>query len=209
MLAGLIGASGCQHGVFTKSAQEECCPTDIRKKHFWCWGEDAVIHSPCGPDEAYYGCKPTCWREWPAPGESWRDEHCGVYEYATHETVVELAPAVATVRAEAPSPELIPRGVAPAAGSPESSEMNDPSNAGSSPESPSEQGLSPEIPPARPAEQQSDNFESYEQGESFQDFPALDDSALNPAYRHLLVNKSSRTARRGKGPVRLPPVDRY
>ncbi|QDV79750.1 hypothetical protein K2D_33660 [Planctomycetes bacterium K2D] len=45
--------------------------------HHWCWGEDAVFDCPCGPDEAYHGHKPTCWRDWQAPASVWRDERCG------------------------------------------------------------------------------------------------------------------------------------
>lgn len=43
-----------------------CCPTDIRKTHFWCFGEDAIFHGPCGPKEEFYGAEPTVWREWPS-----------------------------------------------------------------------------------------------------------------------------------------------
>ena len=31
---------------------------------------------PCGPDRQFYGHKPTCWREWDAPAEVWRDTYC-------------------------------------------------------------------------------------------------------------------------------------
>lgn len=70
-------AGGCRHSVFAKRAQEECCPTDIRKTYCLPWGEDAVFKTPCCPDAAYHGYKPTCWREWQAPAEVWRDERCG------------------------------------------------------------------------------------------------------------------------------------
>ena len=43
----------------------------------WCAGEDAVFHCPCGPNEAFYGYKPTCWGVWPTSGAEWRDIHCG------------------------------------------------------------------------------------------------------------------------------------
>lgn len=70
-------ASGCHYSVIGKRKQEVCCPTDIRKTYYTPWGEDAVFETPCCPDEAYHGHKPTCWREWQAPAEVWRDEYCG------------------------------------------------------------------------------------------------------------------------------------
>lgn len=71
----LLFSTGC--GLITKRHQECCCPTDIRQQHWPCLGEDAVFDTPCGPDAAYHGYKPTCWREWQAPAEVWRDEYCG------------------------------------------------------------------------------------------------------------------------------------
>lgn len=73
----LLATSGCHWGVLTVRHQEQVCPTDIRKRHWWLWGEDAIFHCPCGADGAYHGHKPTCWREWQAPTTVWRDEHCG------------------------------------------------------------------------------------------------------------------------------------
>jgi hypothetical protein len=68
----LVASSGCLcQGICTKRENELCCPTDIRKTHFWCFGEDAIFHGPCGPKEELYGLEPTCWREWPAPGTDW------------------------------------------------------------------------------------------------------------------------------------------
>jgi hypothetical protein len=55
----------CVSGICTKRDNELCCPTDIRKTHFWCFGEDAIIHGPCGPKPELYGYEPTCWREFP------------------------------------------------------------------------------------------------------------------------------------------------
>jgi hypothetical protein len=60
-----LAAGCCCHGVFTKRENEVCCPTDIRKTHYWCFGEDAKIHGPCGPKEELYGYEPTSWREFP------------------------------------------------------------------------------------------------------------------------------------------------
>jgi len=60
-------SSGCFcHGICTKRASEERCPTDIRKTHYWCFGEDAIMHCPCGPKEERYGYERTDWREWPS-----------------------------------------------------------------------------------------------------------------------------------------------
>lgn len=72
----LAACSGCSSGPWGKRAQELSCPTDVRKAHCWCWGEDAVFYCPCGPDEAYHGYKPTCWHDWQAPANVWRDERC-------------------------------------------------------------------------------------------------------------------------------------
>src|SRR4051794_39978076 len=59
-------SSGCLcQGICTKRASEQCCPTDIRKTHFWCFGEDAILHGPCGPKEDMYGYERTQWREFP------------------------------------------------------------------------------------------------------------------------------------------------
>ncbi|MCA9236067.1 MAG: hypothetical protein KDA44_11385 [Planctomycetales bacterium] len=70
-------ALGCQpHGPFVKRESELNCPTDIRKTVPWCFGEDAIFTCPCGPDEAYNGMKPTCWRAWPGGGAQWRDTYC-------------------------------------------------------------------------------------------------------------------------------------
>lgn len=73
----LLSASGCHWGPLAIRDQELCCPTDIRKRHCWLWGEDAVFRRPCGVTQAYHGHKPTCWRPWQAPTTVWRDEHCG------------------------------------------------------------------------------------------------------------------------------------
>ena len=68
LIAGCLAvSSGCLcKGICTKRDNELCCPTDVRKTHFWCFGEDAIIHGPCGPKEELYGYEPTCWRAWPA-----------------------------------------------------------------------------------------------------------------------------------------------
>lgn len=64
----LAAASGCNFGPWGKRATELEGPTDIRRSHFWCLGEDAVFEQPLGPSRDDYGLKPTCWREWPAGG---------------------------------------------------------------------------------------------------------------------------------------------
>jgi hypothetical protein len=68
--------TGCHVGCCSKRASEKKCPTDIRKTHCWCFGEDALFRYPCGPNRVYYGHKATCWREWPSSGSEWRDAHC-------------------------------------------------------------------------------------------------------------------------------------
>ena len=70
----LAAVSGC---CWCKRASEMNCPTDVRKAECWCFGEDALFHCPCGPNEEYYGHKPTCWRAWPTSAEEWRDMRCG------------------------------------------------------------------------------------------------------------------------------------
>ncbi|HJQ81919.1 MAG TPA: hypothetical protein VJ828_18280, partial [Lacipirellulaceae bacterium] len=69
--------TGCHVGCCSKRASEKKCPTDVRKTHCWCFGEDALFRYPCGPNRVYYGHKATCWREWPTSGSHWRDVHCG------------------------------------------------------------------------------------------------------------------------------------
>lgn len=67
VVAYLTVSSGCFcRGVCTKRESELHCPTDIRKTHYWCFGEDAIMHCPCGPKEELYGYERTDWREWPA-----------------------------------------------------------------------------------------------------------------------------------------------
>jgi hypothetical protein len=69
--------AGCSsHGIFVKRQSELNCPTDVRKTVPWCVGEDAIFQCPCGPAEAFYGHRPTCWRTWPAPAAVWRDSYC-------------------------------------------------------------------------------------------------------------------------------------
>ena len=68
---------GCNVCCFGKRLSELRSPTDIRKTHFWCFGEDAIFHYPCGPKPEFYGAEPTCWREWPTSGAEWRDGSCG------------------------------------------------------------------------------------------------------------------------------------
>ena len=73
----LAAVSGCHHcGCCSKRASEMNCPTDIRRAHCWCFGEDALFHCPCGPNEEYYGHQATCWREWPTGAEQWRNAYC-------------------------------------------------------------------------------------------------------------------------------------
>ena len=74
-----IALNGCQHGPLGKRNSELCCPTDIRKTHVWGYGEDAIFCRPCGPDHAYYGHQPTCWRDWPSSGADWRDSRCAPF----------------------------------------------------------------------------------------------------------------------------------
>jgi hypothetical protein len=68
----LVGAlAGCCCQAFPLPGEEHC-PTDARR--IYCTpGEEAVRRCPCGPDEDFYGHKPTGWRPWP---EGWR---CGQY----------------------------------------------------------------------------------------------------------------------------------
>lgn len=78
LLALIVPATGCQsYGIFAKREAELHCPTDIRKTIPWCAGEDAIFHCPCGPDQDFYGHKPTRWDIWPASGAEWRDVYCG------------------------------------------------------------------------------------------------------------------------------------
>ena len=72
----LTAASGCSICCWGKRATELGSPTDIRKAHFWCLGEDAIFEQPCGPSKEDYGLKATCWREWPADGGRCRPGSC-------------------------------------------------------------------------------------------------------------------------------------
>jgi hypothetical protein len=75
---GMLLCCGCHHwGYYPKRQSELNCPTDIRQTIPWCAGEDAVFRCPCGPSPHFYGHKPTCWGNWPAPGPEWRDSYCG------------------------------------------------------------------------------------------------------------------------------------
>jgi hypothetical protein len=78
MASSFAVSSGCICGACTKRENELCCPTDIRKTHFWCFGEDAIIHGPCGPKPEFYGYEPTCWREFPEVPPCCDTHSCGV-----------------------------------------------------------------------------------------------------------------------------------
>ncbi len=78
ILVCILGVGGCRPcGCMIKRESELNCPTDIRQTVPWCAGEDALFHCPCGPDDSFYGYKPTCWNDWPAGGAEWRDSRCG------------------------------------------------------------------------------------------------------------------------------------
>ncbi|MEQ8848755.1 hypothetical protein [Botrimarina sp.] len=119
LTAGLV--LGCRHGAFTVREQELCCPTDVRQKHCWCWGEDSIFDTPCAVDEAYHGHKPTCWREWDAPAAVWRDEFCGVR--ACQAGIVHEGPVGGTIvpgsEVISDQPTLLPPESSPAAPSAE------------------------------------------------------------------------------------------
>jgi len=74
----LVLLGGCRpFGYQVKRNSEFCCPTDIRQTVPWRAGEDAIFHSPCGPDSDFHGYKPTRWGIWPASGAEWRDAYGG------------------------------------------------------------------------------------------------------------------------------------
>lgn len=90
IVACLLLMSGCQHyGMLVKRESELNCPTDIRRTVPWCAGEDAIFCCPCGPDDEFYGYKPTCWGSWPAAGAEWRDVHCGPLQRNSCNTCIE------------------------------------------------------------------------------------------------------------------------
>jgi hypothetical protein len=101
----LAAATGCNVCCWGKRASELGSPTDIRKSHFWCLGEDAVFEQPCGPNKEGYGLKPTCWREWPAdatrcapgscPGDSCPTGGCGPTSAADGPTELLMPPQTA------------------------------------------------------------------------------------------------------------------
>lgn len=191
---------GCRHGLVTKYAQESCCPTDIRQTHCWCWGEDALFDTPCGPDEAYHGHKPTCWRPWPSPASVWRDEHCGGPPCDNGQQVYLGAPLftqpqVESIKSPAPSPA-----------EPSSDESTTAPDTDLKleelPDLPSEETapLMPEMPepPALPGEEA--------------DRPALEDDSSahwsNPFKRVFSFNRSQREPAAEVSKVRrLPPTD--
>jgi hypothetical protein len=113
--------SGCHVGCCSKRASEKKCPTDVRKMHCWCWGEDALFRYPCGPNRVYYGHKATCWREWPSSGSEWRDAHCGppmMHEQVPYDPQVmppleTTAPAPGPAAGEIPNPFRGDEGQAP------------------------------------------------------------------------------------------------
>jgi hypothetical protein len=125
-------ASGCHVGCCSKRASEKKCPTDIRKMHCWCFGEDALFRYPCGPNSIYYGHKATCWREWPSSGSEWRDAHCGppiVPALMPHEAeVMPVPPMTAPAPADGETPN--PFRDEPGQGSP-AADMQAPSSIGS------------------------------------------------------------------------------
>lgn len=147
---------GCRHGAFTVREQELCCPTDVRQKHCWCWGEDAIMDRPCGVDEAYHGHKPTCWREWDAPAAVWRDEFCGASQCratVVHDSVTVMSPTPAqelVTDQDAPT-------VAPPAQAPTAEPVTPPADDDFAPapdDPPAETLELPELPPARRTERQ-------------------------------------------------------
>ncbi len=71
-LLSLCVVSGCCCEAYPLPGEDQC-PTDARRL-YWSCGEEAVRRCPCGPDDHFYGLKPTCWRPWP---EGWQCGHCG------------------------------------------------------------------------------------------------------------------------------------
>src|SRR5947208_3719003 len=66
----------------------ECnCPTDARRLYL-ATGEEAVRRCPCGPDQQYYGLKPTNWRAWPA---GWRCSTCTTFPETSGDAQLEQA----------------------------------------------------------------------------------------------------------------------
>jgi hypothetical protein len=103
----LTASSGCLcRGICTKRANEECCPTDIRKTHFWCFGEDAFIQGPCGPKEELYGYEPTCWREFPEVAAACYGVDCNQPPLPSAENQEELPVGPSTQSPPAGTPNL-------------------------------------------------------------------------------------------------------
>lgn len=96
-------------GICTKRENELCCPTDIRKTHCWCFGEDAIMRGPCGPKEELYGYEPTYWRAWPTtfPAE------CDDGEFVPQPTGPTLPPANPSDTLPVPPPPSTTQQTAP------------------------------------------------------------------------------------------------
>jgi hypothetical protein len=114
----VAAVTGCHVGCCSKRASEKKCPTDIRKTHCWCFGEDALFRYPCGPNRVFYGHKATCWREWPATGSQWREMHCGPQvlpaTLPTEAEVMPVPPVAGPAPAEGQTPNPFRDEAAPA-----------------------------------------------------------------------------------------------
>lgn len=108
LVLGTCGCSPC--GCLVKRQSELSCPTDIRQTVPWCVGEDAIFHCPCGPNQSFYGYKPTCWGVWPAPAAEWRDERCGPHmdHYEGDEYLPEELPPLSPGQPEEAAPDTPP-----------------------------------------------------------------------------------------------------
>src|SRR3954467_589064 len=86
-LCAIAGCCCCQAYPLPGECQ---CPTDARNLYLGT-GEEAVRRCPCGPDQQFYGLKPTNWRAWP---DGWRCNTCAhIPESATYEEPQQAEPA--------------------------------------------------------------------------------------------------------------------
>ena len=99
----IVFSVGCVFDYRSKRCSEHVCPTDIRQSHKWI-GEDAIMHCPCGPDEMFFGHKPTYWGEWPTTVNDWRGREVATPTIASpipHTIIIEEPqPPVQTVPSE-------------------------------------------------------------------------------------------------------------
>lgn len=180
--------SGCHRGGYLAKRESELkYPTDIRQMVPWCAGEDAILKYPCGPNQEFYGYKPTCWGVWPTSGAEWRDAYC-----PPQQDCVYCGPSNGEVSEPIPLPELKLSTEEGLQDLPAVGESEEPSDI--------EVGEAIPIPALEPDTE-----------ETLEDLPAVEEPIELNSYEFELINPAARGVQRFPKHNRLsaPPINPF